>query len=337
MERADQPTEPGTPISKATLLMDSTAALYDLDAASVPDDVLQAIAHTFPRLHLIAITFDAVYAGQQFTVTQGSSTVYSGVVPAGLTKIVGVDKAETAYRINCGGVYRDITTLSYFGMQATTIRPIHPVLGDNNWNQIVQAVETGVAKEYWKIGDEADLTLSTGEIVTVQIWNFDHDDLADGSGKAKVTFGMKNLLATTYRIHSGSGAGWHNCELRDKMSAFLNQFPPELKTAIKFVSKKSIDFAGSELTSPGNDKIWIPSCSEVNYAHIYNEGAGYPIFSNNASRIKKLSNGTGAAASYWIRTANSSNKSSWMDIGYDGAYASSTPTTNEGVCLCFCL
>lgn len=43
MERMDQPTELGTPISKATLLRDDTAALYGLDGNATPDNVLQAI------------------------------------------------------------------------------------------------------------------------------------------------------------------------------------------------------------------------------------------------------------------------------------------------------
>ncbi len=44
MERMDQPTELGTPISKATLLKDSTAELYGLGPDAVPDDIFRALA-----------------------------------------------------------------------------------------------------------------------------------------------------------------------------------------------------------------------------------------------------------------------------------------------------
>ena len=44
MERMDQPTELGTPISKATLLKDSTAELYGLGPDATPDDIFQALA-----------------------------------------------------------------------------------------------------------------------------------------------------------------------------------------------------------------------------------------------------------------------------------------------------
>lgn len=40
MVRADDPTQPGTPLNKATLLKDATAALYGLGTGAVPDDVL---------------------------------------------------------------------------------------------------------------------------------------------------------------------------------------------------------------------------------------------------------------------------------------------------------
>ena len=43
MERADQPLQQGTPLNKATLLKDATAALYGLGTGAVPDDVLAVL------------------------------------------------------------------------------------------------------------------------------------------------------------------------------------------------------------------------------------------------------------------------------------------------------
>ena len=47
MTRADQPTQEGTPINKAALLKDTTAAMLDLGADAVPDDALKILS----RLH----------------------------------------------------------------------------------------------------------------------------------------------------------------------------------------------------------------------------------------------------------------------------------------------
>ena len=43
MTRADNPTQEGTPLNKNTLLKDTTAALFGLDASAVPDDVFNAV------------------------------------------------------------------------------------------------------------------------------------------------------------------------------------------------------------------------------------------------------------------------------------------------------
>lgn len=44
MSRADQPTQEGTPLNKATFLKDSTAALFGLGSDAVPDDVLKILS-----------------------------------------------------------------------------------------------------------------------------------------------------------------------------------------------------------------------------------------------------------------------------------------------------
>ena len=44
MVRADEPTQEGTPLNKATFLKDATAALYGLTNTAVPDDVLTVLS-----------------------------------------------------------------------------------------------------------------------------------------------------------------------------------------------------------------------------------------------------------------------------------------------------
>lgn len=44
MERADRPLQQGTPLNKASLLKDATAALYGLGTGAVPDDVLSKLS-----------------------------------------------------------------------------------------------------------------------------------------------------------------------------------------------------------------------------------------------------------------------------------------------------
>lgn len=58
MVRADSPTQEGTPLNKATLLTDATAALYGGDETMLPDDVLQVIHQSLDgRVRIAAGTY----------------------------------------------------------------------------------------------------------------------------------------------------------------------------------------------------------------------------------------------------------------------------------------
>lgn len=58
MVRADQPTQAGDPLNKDTLLKDATAALFGLGTDAVPDDMINALAHT-GDLHVWKRTHDS--------------------------------------------------------------------------------------------------------------------------------------------------------------------------------------------------------------------------------------------------------------------------------------
>lgn len=50
MVRADEPTQEGTPLSKATFLKDSTASIFGLGSDAVPDDVFAVLSRFHNRL-----------------------------------------------------------------------------------------------------------------------------------------------------------------------------------------------------------------------------------------------------------------------------------------------
>ena len=77
LTRADQPTQEGTPLNKATLLKDSTAAVLGLPKTAVPDDALVAI--------LIGVNKYAF----RLTVTFLDGTPVVGKTVTGLTSLDG--------------------------------------------------------------------------------------------------------------------------------------------------------------------------------------------------------------------------------------------------------
>ena len=54
VEMADNPTQAGTPLNKATLLQDATAELFGLGADAVPDDVFSVIKNLVNSVQSIA-------------------------------------------------------------------------------------------------------------------------------------------------------------------------------------------------------------------------------------------------------------------------------------------
>ena len=83
--------------------------------------------------------------------------------------------------------------------------------------------------------------------------------------------------------------------------------------------------------------IWAPSATELNNElvseNVLGQGNPYPVYTNNASRIKVVD---GEATNYYIRSTPGWNNQ-WAYISRDGSQAHSSSTTKRAVCFGFCL
>lgn len=221
----------------------------------------------------------------------------------------------------------------------------------DSWATIAAASAEGTASTKYKVGDEKTITLTTGEEVTVQIWGFGHDDLADGSGKAGITLGMKNLLAATYAMNSSStnSGGWEASKMRTTtMPAILATLPEDLQAVIKEVNKLSSEGgSNADALDTTADKLFLFSVKEVTGANTYSldgEGTQYDLWKtllNNGafapSRIKRLSNGDGNASYWWTRSAYSGLSGSFCGFDTSGSVGNGYANGSSGVCLGFCV
>ena len=217
-----------------------------------------------------------------------------------------------------------------------------------SWSDIAALSESGSADKYFSVGDEKTISLTTGEQVTLVILGFDHDDLTSG-GKAGMTIGMKNLLATTYRMNAtGTNAGgWNESEMRTStMATLLSQLPSDLQGVIKQVNKKAT--AGSQSTSitTSADKLWLLAEVEVGgttSAGYADEGEQYEYWKTvkdgtvAADRIKYLSNGSGSANNWWLRSPNVSNSTNFRIFNSSGIVRYSDANYTRGVSFGFCV
>jgi hypothetical protein len=227
-------------------------------------------------------------------------------------------------------------------------------LSVSTWEEINSAGKAGTASSLWEVGDEKTITLTTGEEVTFVIMGFAHDDLADGSGKAPISFGMKNLLATTYPMNSSNTnvGGWDQSLMRtDTLETIYSQLPTDLKEIIKPVLKKAS--AGNQSTdiTTSTDKLWLFSIIEIigsstspaTSVPYSNEGEQYEYYKSvvdgtvAANRIKYLSNGAGNANYYWLRSPSAADAASFRDVSSSGSVSRYSASGAIGVAFGLCI
>ncbi len=135
MTRADAPTETGTPVNKATLLQDSTAALYGLGGNAVPDDAFRAVyEQKTDRSRTITATLNhAQWQGSSppytyrlsitgVTATSNQDIVFSSSITASQLA------AAQAANIQDGGQSAGVITLKAWGYKPVSDIPVRVIL-----------------------------------------------------------------------------------------------------------------------------------------------------------------------------------------------------------------
>ena len=286
------------------------------------------------------------------SVPLATASAVGGVKPVAktdtMTQSVGVDANGALFTAPSGGgsieYMTDDEVDALFGGSIPT--PVS--FATDDWATIASAAESGNAQQYYNVGDEKTIQLSTGEQVTLVILGFNHDDLTSG-GKAGMTIGMKELLATKYRMNAtGTNAGgWDESEMRTStMVTLLSQLPSDLQGVIKQVNKKAT--AGGESTSitTSADKLWLLARVEVEgttKAGYADEGERYEYWKTvkdgtvAADRIKYLSNGSSYATIWWLRSPYVINSTNFSNFSSEGDYGYAHATLTRGVSFCFCV
>ena len=242
---------------------------------------------------------------------------------------------------------------------ATETPPILP-FAEATWEQINKISKSGQASDYYKVGDEKEIELSTGEKITLIILGFNHDNLSDGSGKAGITIGLKNLLYTGYSIHIAKSnvLGWGNddtgssCAMRrSTLPTLFQQLPNELQSVIKIVNK--LTSAGNKSTNilTSADSLFLLSEIEV-YGTISKSVKGegeiyeyYRDIANTTEKRRKFRNGTSWALTWWLRSPEVNNNTSYCivrggtaDTPEDGGSPSSYYATSTAmIAYAFCV
>ncbi len=222
--------------------------------------------------------------------------------------------------------------------------------------EIYAICAAGLASTYMSVGDRIKITpieASTvlDETIEFQVYGFDHFLKEDGSEFANCVFGMVGILNANRQMNTSSNTnvgGWPETTMRKWLNeTMLYNLPTVWRNVIKSVQVLSSAGNTSASIVTSIDKLFLFSQAEVGfnksdvpYCNEVAEGAEsvqFPIFTDNASRIKKPYNGTGTAAYWWLRSPVASSSTYFAGVYTGGGAYGNGATVSYGVAFGFCI
>lgn len=180
------------------------------------------------------------------------------------------------------------------------------------------------AKAAMEAGTEFSAKLTDGKTLEYRIVGINHDDLADGSGKAGLTFEATNTVLGAQRMNAtGTNAGgWEKSELRGRLNTgdLWSLLPSELQSKVKSVKKMTDNKGGGTVgtLSATTDKVFLLSSTEV-WGDLDSDGTQYEFYK---SKGVKTSNYSGASLSWhhWTRSVTPSASACFRFVVGDGEW-----------------
>ena len=181
-------------------------------------------------------------------------------------------------------------------------------------------------------GTEFSVKLTNGQALTYRIVGINHDDLADGSGKAGLTFEATNFARDAQRMNptDTNVGGWEKSELRSRLNTgdLWSLLPAELRSKVKAVKKLTDNQGGGKAGTPSAtaDKVFLLSASEV-YGDLDSDGTQYEYYKSKGVTMSNYS-GASSGADRWTRSVTPSYSTYFRSVFSNGNeygnYATST-------------
>ena len=203
------------------------------------------------------------------------------------------------------------------------------------------------AKAAMDAGTTWSVKLTNGKSLTYRIIGIDHDDLADGSGKAGLTF-----LTTSTNISSRMNAtntnagGWERSELRQKMNSgeIWNLMPSDFRSKVKSVRKLTNNVGGTDKSAAvtaTTDKLFLLSYSEIvpasywasDYPWTSSEGTQYEAFKGKVTNNYSGNSAIAIGGLWWERSVYPSTSASFLFV-YGNGDPSDYGYAASSICVC---
>ena len=205
------------------------------------------------------------------------------------------------------------------------------------------------AKAAMDAGTKFSMKLTDGKTLEYRIIGINHDDLADASGKAGLTFlTTSTTISSRMNASATNAGGWEKSELRSKMNSgeIWNLMPADFQSKVKSVRKLTNNVGGGSANKNAavtatSDKLFLLSYSEIVSTSYWadsdpwtsSEGSQYEAFkgkvTNNYSGNACLKIGS----SWWERSASPYDSYNFLSVDSYGDPSSNGLATNS-YCVC---
>lgn len=253
----------------------------------------------------------------------------------------------TAYTVKSGkcmvdgtvyNILKGRTLINGTGYDITFAPSYDPVFANNTWEQIIEACHNNAVPDTWEVADQKPMTIG-GSDYLIDIIGKNHDDYADGSGKAPLTFQLHDCYADTKQMNSSdtSRSGWTSCAMRQThLPAILALMPIEVQNGIREVNKKTM-LSSSIRPKTTADKLFLLSEIEIFGSVTYSykgEGTQYDYYKADNNNKKKTRNGIGD--SWWERSPDNSDPEKFCLAGLNGIADADFASEEGSVAFAFC-
>lgn len=289
-------------------------------------------------------------AGATVTATKDGKTV-SGTADTNGKCILTVTEAGT-WTVTAATASATKTSDVVVGISNVDLTLVNPVFGNNSWAAIIKACQKKQVPDTWNVGDSCSMTINN-KTYAIDIIGKNHDDYADGSGKAPLTFMLHTSYAQLASMQPDrySNNNWVASHMRKTyLPSMLRLMPNEVQTGIKEVNKATGKGDGSAETVVSSEKLFLLSAKEVFNDKSGNqtngEGTQYEYFTRDIDNRCHAKIPSTDSSIWWLRSParNTGGTSTYYDflVVYEDINTSEADLTftncanNGGVSFAFC-
>ena len=251
-------------------------------------------------------------AGAAVTAVKGSKTVTG---TAGTDGVCTLELPEAgAWSVTSAKNGVNAAQSIVIGTQSMKMPLYLDSFADNTWEEIIAVCRTGIAPDSWAVGDSKSMTIG-GTAYQVDIIGKNHDEYADGSGTAPLTFQLHDCYSEAKQMYSTnlSGLGWKNTDMR------LTYLPEGgNSTTIETVSDTLFLLSEVEIFGTASSSV-------------AGEGSQYDYYKAGNPKIKKRE---GVDEFWWERSSASGGM--FGRVRANGQAGASNASSSLGVSFAFC-